>query len=172
MASKGVTLARSEFLPKLFFSTDYSYLAMRNDYKFTSDDFSKGFTSALSLQIPLFHGFKTCKEYQKARLDYKIALDTEKLTRDGIATEVEIAYNKFKESSEKYQAAKESISLAEEALRLANLMYEEGVHTQLDVLNSQLALTQSRLNYATALYEYQMARYDLRRVTGLLTSVL
>jgi outer membrane protein len=172
MASKGVVLARSEFLPKLFFSTDYSYLAMRNDYKFTSDDFSKGFTSALSLQIPLFHGFKTCKQYQKARLDYKIALDTEKLTRDGIATEVEIAYNKFKESSEKYQAAKESISLAEEALRLANLMYEEGVHTQLDVLNSQLALTQSRLNYATALYEYQMARYDLRRVTGLLTSVL
>ena len=172
MASKGVALARSEFLPKLFFSTDYSYLGMRNDYKFTSDDFSKGFTSVLSLQIPLFRGFRTCKQYQKARLDYKISLDAEKLTQDGIAAEVEIAYNKFKESSEKYQAAKESISLAEEALRLANLMYEEGASTQLDVMISQLALTQSRLNYASALYEYQMARYDLRRVTGLLTGVL
>jgi outer membrane protein len=172
MASKGVALARSEFLPKLFFSTDYSYLGMRNDYKFTSDDFSKGFTSVLSLQVPLFRGFRTCKQYQKARLDYKISLDAEKLTQDGIAAEVEIAYNKFKESSEKYQAAKESISLAEEALRLANLMYEEGASTQLDVMISQLALTQSRLNYASALYEYQMARYDLRRVTGLLTGVL
>lgn len=172
MASKGVALARSEFLPKLFFSTDYSYLGMRNDYKFTQDDFSKGFTSSLSLQIPLFRGFKTCKSYQKARLDYKIALDTEKLTQDGIAAEVEIAYNKFKESTEKYQAAEESISLAEEALRLANLMYEEGASTQLDVLSSQLALTQSRLNFASALYEYQMARYDLRRVTGLLKGVL
>jgi outer membrane protein len=172
MASKGVALARSEFLPKLFFSTDYSYLGMRNDYKFTQDDFSKGFTSALSLQIPLFRGFRTCKQYQKARLDYKIALDADKLTKDGIAAEVEMAYNKFKETTEKYQAAKESISLAEEALRLANLMYEEGASTQLDVLSSQLALTQSRLNYASALYEYQMARYDLRRVTGLLKGVL
>jgi outer membrane protein len=172
MASKGVALVRSEFLPKLFFSTDYSYLGMRNDYKFSQDDFSKGFTSALSLQIPLFRGFKTCKSYQKARLDYKIALDTEKLTKDGIAAEVEMAYNKFKETTEKYQSAKESISLAEEALRLANLMYEEGASTQLDVLSSQLALTQSRLNYASALYEYQMARYDLRRVTGVLTGVL
>jgi len=172
MASKGVVLARSEFLPKLFFSTDYSFLGMRNDYKFTNDDFSKGFTSTLSLQIPLFRGFRTCKQYQKARLDYKITLDAEKLTRDGIAAEVEIGYNKFKESSEKYQAAKESISLAEEALRLANLMYEEGASTQLDVLSSQLALTQSRLNYASALHEYQMARYNLRRVTGLLKDVL
>jgi len=172
MASKGVVLARSEFLPKLFFSTDYSFLGMRNDYKFTNDDFSKGFTSTLSLQIPLFRGFRTCKQYQKARLDYMITLDGEKLTRDGIAAEVEIGYNKFKESSEKYQAAKESISLAEEALRLANLMYEEGASTQLDVLSSQLALTQSRLNYASALHEYQMARYNLRRVTGLLKDVL
>lgn len=171
-ASKGIALARSEFLPKLIFSTDYSYLAMKNNYNFKGDDFSKGFTSALSLQVPLFHGFHSCKNYQKAQIDYKVAIDSKRMLEDGIHAEVEIAYNTFKEVKEKYQSAAESIALAEEALRLANLMYEEGASTQLDVLSSQLALTQSKLNYITSLYEYQMARYNFRRATGTLTEIL
>ncbi len=172
IAAQNITIARSQYLPQLFFSTDYSFLAMRNDYKFHSDDFSKGFTSAISLQIPLFTGLKRCRQYQQARLDYKIVQDSKKQLYDGIAAEVELAYNKFKEAEEKYFAAKKSITLAEEALHLANLRYEEGVATQLDVLNSQLALTRSRVNHASALYEYQTARYGLRKVTGTLSGVL
>lgn len=172
IASNGITLVRSQFMPKLFFSTDYSFLGMRNDYRFTQDELSKGFTSAVSLQIPLFHGFKNCRQYQKARLDYKITQDSEKQLIDGINAEVEIAFNKFQEAQEKYQAARESIDLAKEALRLANLTYEEGASTQLDVLSSQLALTQAKLNNASALYEYQMARYQIRKVTGVLTTIL
>jgi len=169
---KGITLARSSFMPKLFFQTDYSYMAMRNDYKFTQDDFSKGFTSAISLQIPLFHGFRSSAQYQKARLDYKKMLDTEKQAFDGIAAETEVAYNNFQEAKQKYLAAKQTVDLATEALRLANMMYEEGVNTQLDVLNSQLALTRSKLSYVNSLYEYQIARYELRKVTGSLKGIL
>ena len=172
MASKGINIARSQFLPKLFFQTDYSYLAMRNDYDFRGDDFRKGFSSALSLQIPIFHGLGSIRQYQKAKLDYHIVLDSEKGLRDGVVAEVEIAYNTFMEAQEKYQAAMESVVLAEESLRLANLMYEEGASTQLDVLSAQLALTRSRLNRISALYEYQKARYALRRATGTLKGAL
>jgi len=169
---KGIALARSSFLPKLFFQTDYSFMAMRNDYKFTQDDFSKGFTSAISLQIPLFHGFRSSAQYQQARLDYKKMLDTEKQAFDGIAAETEVAYNNFQEAKQKYLSAKQTVDLATEALRLANMMYEEGVNTQLDVLNSQLALTRSKLSYVNSLYEYQIARYELRKVTGSLKGIL
>lgn len=172
ISSKGVNIAASAFLPKLFFQTDYSYLAMRNDMKFNQGDFSKGFTSALSLQLPLFTGFKNSKQYQIARLDEKIVLDTEKQVLDGIAAEAEVSYNKFREAQQKYQAAKESSILAQEALRLANLMYQEGANTQLDVLNSQLADNRAKLNYVSSLFEYQMARYQLRKAVGKLTSVL
>ena len=172
IAAKGVNIARSSFLPKLFFQTDYSYLAMKKDYNVSQRDFSKGFTSAISLQIPIFHGFKSSKQYQKAKLDYKIVLDTEKQMTDGILAEVEMAYNKFQEAKEKFAAANESVSLAREALRLANLTYDEGASTQLDVLNSRLALTRAQLNYISSLYEYQMARYQLRKAAGVLKSVL
>lgn len=172
VSRKGITIARSNFMPKLFFTTDYSFLAMRNDYKFRQDDFSKGFTSAVSLQIPIFHGFKNTKSYQKSKLDYKIMLDTEKQVQDAITAEAEMTFNKFLETKQKHETAKESVSLAKEALRLANLMYEEGAGTQLDVLSAQLAQNRAQLNYVSSLYEYQMARYALRKVTGALTGVL
>lgn len=172
MASGGLMVARSQFLPKLVFQTDYSFLAMRNDYKFTEEDFSKGFTSSIGLQIPLFTGFNRLYSYHKARMDYKIVKDSQQQLSDGITAEAEMAFHKFHEAKEKYRSAKESIAMAEEALRLANLMYEEGASTQLDVMGARLALTQARLNYANALYEYQMARYGLRKATGILEKIL
>jgi outer membrane protein len=172
MASGGVIVAASQFLPKVFFSTDYSYLAMRTDMKFRQDDFSKGFTSAVSLQIPLFGAGSNWMGLHKARMDQKITRDAGKQLDDGIAAEVEVAYNKSREARERYQSAKESIAMAEEAMRLANLMYEEGASTQLDVMGARLALTQARLNLVSALSEYQMARYGLRKAAGLLKGVL
>jgi outer membrane protein len=172
MTKNGITIARSSFMPKLFFQTDYSYLLMRNDYKFRHADANKGFSSAVSLQIPLFHSFQSTASYQKSRLDYKIMLDVEKQAYDGIAAETEVGYNKFKEANEKYLSAVQTVDLAKEALRLANMMYEEGVNTQLDVMSSQLALTQAKLNYANSLYEYQSARYQLRKVVGILKGIL
>ena len=70
------------------------------------------------------------------------------------------------------RSANETVDLAKESLRLANLMYEEGTNTQLDVLNTQLALTQARMNYVSSLFEYQVARYALRKATGQLQGIL
>jgi outer membrane protein TolC len=172
MASQSVAIARSGFLPKVFFSTDYSYQAMRNDWNFTQDDFSKGFTSAISVQLPIFDGLRNVKAHQKAQLDYRIVKDSERQLIDAVTAEVELARNSLQVAEEKYESARESIDLAREALRLANLRYEEGASTQLDVLGSQLALRRAELNHVSALFEYQMARYEIRRVTGTLVGLL
>lgn len=166
ISRKAVSIARSNFLPKLFFATDYSFLDMRNNYKFNTNESSKGFTSALSLQIPLFQGFKSSAQFQKAKLDYHIVLDTEKQVYDAVNAEVEVAFNSFQEARQKFESSVKTVELANEALRLANLLYDEGANTQLDVLNSQLALTRSKLSYINSVFEYQNARYQLRKVAG------
>jgi outer membrane protein len=172
ISGMGVVTARSNFLPKLYFSTDYSYMAMQNDLRLRQDNFSEGLTSTINLQIPIFHGFSSTSRYQKAKLDYKITLDMEKQLLDVINAEVEFSYNNFQEAREKYSSANETVSLATEALRLANLMYEEGTNTQVDVLSSRLALTQARMNYISSIYEYMISRYQLRKATGALQGIL
>ncbi len=169
---KGITIARSNFLPKIFFQTDYSYLALRNDLKFRQNDFSKGFTSTISLQIPLFHGFRSSRQYQKARIDFKMMQDSEKQLNDGVFAEVEVSLNKFNEARQKFLSAQQTVDLAKEALRLANLMYNEGANIQLDVLNSRMALTRAKMNYISSLFEYQISRYQLRKATGTLKGIL
>ena len=172
IARQGVALARSSFLPKVFFQTDYSYMGMRNDMKFVQDDFSKGFTSAVAVQLPLFTGFKSATQYQKAQIDYRLMLDSGRQAEDGIAAEVEAAYHKLQEAKEKYTSSNETVEMAKEAFRLAGMMYEEGANTQLDVFTAQVGVTSARLNYLSSLYEYQMARYALRRATGQLKDIL
>ena len=159
-------------MPKLFFATDYSYLGMTNELTFGNVDYSRGFTSAISFQMPLFTGLKNTKQYQKSKIDYRMMLDTEKQVSDGVIAEVEAVYNTFLEATEKYDAAAENAELAEETFRLATMMYEEGTNTQLDVFTAQLGLTNARLNYLSSLYEYQLARYALRKVTGNLKGII
>jgi outer membrane protein TolC len=173
ISKSGISIAVGNFLPKVFFQTDLSYLGQKDQFKFdVKKDFSKGLYSAISVQIPIFQGLKSVSQYQQAKLNYKISLDTEKQVDDGIAAGVEYAYNKFREAKEKYLSAQQTVELAQEALRLANLMYDEGANTQLDVLVSQLALTEAKLNYISSLFEYQIARYQLRIVTGQLTGII
>ncbi|MBN1558958.1 TolC family protein [candidate division KSB1 bacterium] len=172
ISRQGIALARSSFLPKLFFATDYSYLGMTNELTIGGVDYSRGFTSAVSFQLPLFTGLKNNKQYQKAKIDYRMMLDMEKSVTDGVTAEVEAVYNTFREAKEKYAAAAENAQLAEETFRLATMMYEEGTNTQLDVFTAQVGLTSARLNYLSSLYEYQLTRYALRKVTGNLKEIL
>ncbi len=172
ISGMGIVMARSNFLPKVFFSTDYSYMAMQNDLHLRQENFSEGLISTINLQIPIFHGFSSTRQYQKAKLDFKITLDMEKQMLDVINADVEFSYNKFREAKEKYSSANETVSLASEALRLANLMYQEGTNTQVDVMSSRLALTQAQMNYVSSIYEYQISRYQLRKATGSLQGIL
>ena len=55
---------------------------------------------------------------------------------------------------------------AQEALRLARAGFDAGAGTQLEVLESRLALTQARLNELQAKHQYHTALASLRRAAG------
>jgi outer membrane protein TolC len=172
MSEGSLDLARSEFLPKLVFITDYSYMAMKNDMRFSGDDFSKGFSSSLTLQFPVFSGLKSRADYEQASLEINIARHHEKQIRDAVAAEVEFAHNKLRETDEKVLATLRAVELSTEAYRLARVMYDEGANTQLDVLTARVNLTQAQVNLANVLFEYHVARYLVRKATGTLEGVL
>ena len=172
MSEGNLDLARSEFLPKLVFLTDYSYLAMKNDVRFSGDDFSKGFSSSLMLQFPVFNGLKSRADYEKASLEITMAQHHEEQIRDAVAAEVEFAHNKLRETNEKVLSTRRAVELSTEAYRLARVMYDEGANTQLDVLTARVNLTQAQVNLANVLFEYHVARYQIRKATGTLEGVL
>jgi len=62
--------------------------------------------------------------------------------------------------------ARRNLELAEEVARISNRKYEEGVGSNLEVIDAESTLLESQINYLAALYDYTLARVELRRVKG------
>ena len=73
----------------------------------------------------------------------------------------------LEEKRETLMGTAENIRLAERALAIASVRYEQGLATWLDVTESNLALNHARLNHHQALLEYRQAFADLEHVVGI-----
>jgi outer membrane protein len=59
-----------------------------------------------------------------------------------------------------------NVEQAEESVRIAELNFAEGLITTLDVGTAQAALTQAKVNYTQALYDYVMSLAQLDKAMG------
>ena len=160
---KQVTLARSALMPSIMFGTNYQYQGQRDDFSFTQDDFFNSFNSSLSFSLPLFTGFKTTGKIQQAKAGVRESGYKIEALYNAVQLEVEIAYLAINEKEQAVATQDKIIDQAEEALRLARLRYAEGVSTQLDVMNSESALNQARMNYQQSLFDYNVAIAQLKK---------
>jgi len=76
------------------------------------------------------------------------------------------AYSSLQEADELVQATLKTVDQARESLRLATARFNAGTATQLDVLTSQVALSQARLNELQAKYNYNVALAAMRKAIG------
>jgi len=63
-----------------------------------------------------------------------------------------------------------NLTRAEEGLRLAEVGYKEGTNTQVEMIDAQAALTTARVNYYQAIYSHIIAKLDLQKAMGTLTT--
>jgi outer membrane protein len=164
---KAVRIARGDWLyPYLNFNTTYDVSASSDDLKLNNKEVAQSWTASLLLNIPLFDGGRTIGEIRKAKVDYYQALLEEEQTRDNVRLEVERAYDALFQAKKALEVQKETINQAEEGMRIANLRYQSGVGTQLEVLSAQTALTDARSNFAKAVYLLRLAKASLKKATG------
>jgi outer membrane protein TolC len=60
---------------------------------------------------------------------------------------------------------------SKESLRLSNLLYSEGMSTQLDVLNAQLVYNSSQVQYLKGIYDYNVNQLQLLKSIGKLNTI-
>ena len=165
---KAVRIAQGDWLyPTLSLNTSYDISASSEDFSLGSQDITKSWTASLLLTIPVFDGGRTIGEVRKARVDYYQALLAEQQAQDDIRLEVEQAHDNLVQARTALDLQKETIVQAEEGLRIANLRYESGVGTLLEVLSAQTALTDARTNMADAIYQFRLAKSALKKATGI-----
>jgi outer membrane protein TolC len=83
-----------------------------------------------------------------------------------VAADVEQACVRLDETTASMRTGKETVVLAAESVRLANLRFKEGVGTQTEIIDTELTLTQAKTGLVQAIRDYFVAYAALQRAAG------
>jgi outer membrane protein TolC len=155
---------RAGYLPE--FDLVGGYLWTRNPSSGAWNDNLHGWTAGVQAQWNIFDGRATAGRVLQAHSQLEQAKLSLGETLLAVDVQVRQTFSSLVEAWELVQASARTVEQAEEALRLANIRYGAGTATQLDVLTSQVALIDARLNQLQASFGYNVAVAALRQATG------
>ncbi len=161
---QNVTANRAGYFPEVDLVGSYAWV--RGPLTAAWADRRDGWTAGVQAQWNIFDGRATAGRVVQARSQVEQAKLTLADAQLGIEVQVRQAHSSLQEAWELVQASSKTAEQAQEALRLANVRYGAGTATQLDVLTSQVALTEARLNQVQANYGYNVARAAMRQALG------
>ena len=164
MAAEMLKMARGAYLPTLAIGGAYNYWG--NRFKFTKDSWESYYSVNLVLDIPLFNGFVNSAKVGESKAMLRQLDYSRKGLSEMVKFEVQEAILSLQQAKESLLSQEKNVEQAQEAVRIADLNYGEGLATNLDVSFAQMALTQAKTNYSQALYDYALALAQLEKAIG------
>jgi len=161
-AAASYSAAKSGYLPTLRLSSGYNWAN-------TAASFGGGNSSwslSLSGTYTLFNGFQRETAIVRADESRTVARLQEEDARLAARQEADGTLRILVTAETAIDIAQEAVALADEDLRAIRERYRLGVATALDVVTSQVALDQARVNLVGSRYDYVTAKAELEAVLG------
>lgn len=123
-------------------------------------------SAGISISIPLFSGGRNINKAHEIRNSMRqLSLQKTYLT-ESINVQVESSFNNILTAKEKMSSNEVTVHQASKAYDIAQVRYNAGACTILELNSSELSLTQARLNYSQAIYDFLAARADYEKIIG------
>ena len=161
-AEENLKSAKSGYLPTIGIEAGRGYTDS-NGY-FGTD--VKSWHVGASATWKLWDGGATQNKIKGAYADLEKAKEANLATVDKVNLEVQEAYLNLRTAEQTIQSTQTAVNEGEENFRIASLRYRAGVGTNLDVLDAETKLTESRNDYVDALYIYNVSVSALEQATG------
>ena len=120
----------------------------------------------VTVSMNIFDSGVTVSRIHGAEADLAKAHETYRDTVDAVNLDVRSNYLNLREAEKRIDTTKLAVSQAEEDYRIAQLRYMNGVGTNADVLDAQVALTDAKTNYLQAMYDYNTCKTNLETAIG------
>ncbi len=170
MAKRGEAIARAQLSvadnsdnPALFVGGS---LGFRNGYLPDLSVLQNNWVLNAGVKIPLFDGGRTAGLEAEAKASLASAQFKSRDVEESVKTEVRQSISDLNTGYEKLRAAGLHVKLAEEAMSQAKVRFDNGVITNLDLINSETSLARARLFFSQAQYSYVMSVFSLKRASG------
>ena len=168
IARRNVRMSRGELLPTVTTFATYEWSQNEKNVNFhdwnNTNDWE--FVGGVVVSVPLLDMAASIAELKQSRAEYEKALVGYLDTINAVKVDVKEAYYDLLEAREIVESQRLNIEVAEESLRIAEVRYDNGISTLVELLDTELALTQARLNYINALYNFEEAHARLLSILG------
>ncbi|MBC7904305.1 MAG: TolC family protein, partial [Gemmatimonadaceae bacterium] len=111
-------------------------------------------------------GFAKDARVKKAKLELQQTLYDIENTTQTIDNEVEQARVTIRSSLLTMDLQKRNAALAERVYNTEKIKYEQGLGSNLEVINAQAALKTAQINYYASLIDVIIAKVDYQKATG------
>lgn len=160
---------QAEYLPKVTAFGLYGVAAQQNGSPdFFGTSAQRGTTKQLGLRVsfPIFSGFRRDARIDQKRAALRQAEVQSRVGRDQAAVQLHNLVDGVNEAFERATGQRLAVRQARRGYEIASAQYREGLGSQLELTDAEVALRQSEFNYAQAVYDYLTAQAQLDQAAG------
>lgn len=163
---KAVDVQRMAWFPTLSATANYNWISMSYGGMFDDFRWNPYSTVGLSLSLPIFQGGARHFKIKQAKSNVlQLGLQRDNLV-NSLSMQVQMSMDNIQKSIKQIASNKEGVRQAEKAYSIMQKSFEIGSATFVELNDADLALTNSRLSYNQAIYDFLAAKSDLQLLLG------
>jgi outer membrane protein TolC len=160
---------QGEFLPKISLFGNLSVNAQQNGRpNFFGDPMTRATSKwvGISISVPVFTGLQRTARVGQARAVLNQARNQSLLARAQAEGQVKSILEQAQEALGRARGQRLAVTQAQRGFEIASAQYQEGLSSQLELTDAEVALRQSEFNYARAVYDFLVFRAQLDEAAG------
>lgn len=166
IAKRNLAIQRAAWYPTLSLSANYEWTSMSNGSPVRNFRWNPYSSIGLKLSFPIFEGGQRYSKVKQAKIQLaELNTQRENLQRS-VQTQVELAVDNINLNVKQIASCAESVTEAEKAHDIMQRSFEIGAASYLELRDSELALTRSKLSRLQAVYNFLIAGSELELLLG------
>lgn len=163
---------KMQFLPSLVAYGSFSKNAQRQEFDFFKfDDQHEWYPLSIigaTLSVPIFSGGSKYYKLQQSKINYMILENNIKNLENALTLELSSTLTAYNNAVSSLTIQQKNLDLANRIFDVSKKKYDQGVGSNLEVINAQTSVREALTNYYNALFDYYIAKVDLDKSKGLI----
>ncbi len=161
---------KAQYLPKFYASFIYGWntAASGTDRLFNANRWLDFGAIGITVSVPIFDGFSQSNKIQQNKLQIGQIESQMTYLKKNIDLEIEQSQINLTSQLEMLDVRKQNLSLAQEVYDITKIKYQEGVGSNLEVINADASLKEAQTNYMNTLFEAITSQIELKKALGIL----
>lgn len=159
-----VTIDNASYMPKFYLFAQYQLAANEdNDKNVFKYRYYNIFNAGVGMSWNL-NFFRTSYKKKQSELEVRKTNETIADVKQKLKIAGQNIISKMDDAKNRIKVNLETVKLAERGYELANISFKNGVINQIDVLDAELMVNQTKLAYIQAIYDYLQAKAELEEL--------